>query len=54
MSKRVDFIINELKEEVNRRKTIIKRNEDHIKELSNECTEILEIIKKLEDKNAHN
>ena len=49
MSKRVDIIINELKEEVNRRKNIIKRNEDHIKEISNECTDRLEIIKKLEE-----
>ena len=49
MSKIVDSIIKELKEEVNRRKTIIKRDENHIKLLSNECTERLEIIKKLEE-----
>lgn len=49
MTKRVDSIIKELKEEVNRRKTIIKRNEDHIKGLANECVERLDIIKKLEE-----
>ena len=49
MNKLVNDIIKELKEEVNRRKNIIKRNEDHIKGLSNECTDRLIIIKKLEE-----
>ena len=49
MTKRIDSIINELKEEIKQNKIIIKRNEDHIKGLSNECTERLYIIKKLEE-----
>ena len=49
MNKILNSIINELKEEIKQNKIIIKRNEDHIKEISNECTERLEIIKKLEE-----
>lgn len=49
MTKKANSIIKELKEEVETRKTIIKRHEDSIKVLSNECTERLDIIKKLEE-----
>ena len=49
MSIIVQRIIEDLTEEIEKRKRVIKRNEDHIKAISNECTERLEIIKKLEE-----
>ena len=49
MNKILNSIINELKEEIKQNKIIIKRSEDHIKVLSNSCTDRLEIIKKLEE-----
>lgn len=47
MSKRVDSIIKQLKEELEERKKMINRHENSIKVLSNECTERLDIIKKI-------
>ena len=49
MSIIVDRIIEDLKEEIEKRKRVIKRNEDHIKAISNECIERIEIINKLEE-----
>lgn len=49
MTTSVDRIIKDLKQEIETRKAMIKSNEYSINKLSNECTERLEIIKKLEE-----
>ena len=49
MSIIVDRIIEDLKEEIEKRKGIIKKYENTISEISNECIERIEIINKLEE-----